>query len=285
MNAPATELQTWLEAAWDRHDREPRPLLAELTERASALPDDASGADAVRLARHVAIAHLGDVAALRAFVARLPAGQEIEKARAAAQWAAETLEGGSPPPLPAALRWGPLSDVAAAEVERGLLAQARARLVDVESEASGHADPAVRRAYAAACNNLASALRFGPRGDAARDALMIEFAELSRRAWARAGHWMNEERADYLLAHCHAVIGQGAQALAHAHACLKTCEANGADAGERFFAHEAMLVAHRAAGDAAAAAAQRARMAALLPQVEDEGLRDFCRRTLEKTPQ
>lgn len=284
MNATTTELRTWLDAAWDRHDRESRALLTELTARAPALPDDAEGAEAVRLARHVAIGHLGDAAALRAFVARLPAGQEIDKGRAAALWAAATLDGSTPPPLPDALRWGPLADVAAAEIDGGRLAQGRARLLDAEAEATGHADAAVRRAYAVACNNLALALRLGPRGDAARDALMIEIAQLSRRAWAKAGNWMNAERADYQLAMCHAAIGQGEPALRHARECLQVCEANGADAGERFFAHEALVHAHRAAGDAAAAAAQRARMAALLDEVEDEGLRAFCRQTLEQTP-
>ncbi len=280
-----TDLRRWLDAAWERHDRESKTLLAELTDRAPALPDDAIGAEAVRLARHVAIGHLGDAAALRGFVARVPAGGCRVAPRGAALWAAETMEGGTPPPLPAALRWGPLSDLASAEIEAGRLPQGRARLIDAEAEATGDEDPGVRRSYAVACNNLALALRLGPRGNAARDALMIEIAQLSKRAWAKAGNWMNAERADYQLAMCHAAIGQGAPALQHARECLRVCEANGADAAERFFAHEALVHAHRAAGDAAAAGRQRERMAALLLEVGDEGMRTWCAETLASTPQ
>lgn len=283
MNLQPTELRRWLDGAWDRHDRAARSLSDELIERAPTLPDDIEGAEAVRLARHVMLGHLVDLRALRGFIARLARGQNLDGIRAGAEWAIDALSSQAPSPLPDVLRWDPLVDVIAAEIELGRLAHARARLFEDEAAATGHEDIAVRKAYAAACNNLALAMRIGRRGDAGRDALMIEIAELSKRAWAQAGNWKNVERADYQLAMCHAVIGQGGPALHHARECLRVCETEGADAHERFFAHEALAHAYRVAGDAASATNQRARMATLLQEVADDGLRAFCQQTLNST--
>ena len=285
MNAQPTELRRWLDEAWDRHDRSARGLTDELTERASTLLDDDEGAEAVRLACHVMLGHLADLQALRGFLARLPRGQKLDQMRTGAEWAIDALAGQAPSLLPDALRWGPLADVIAAEIELGRLSDGRARLIAAEAAATGHENVAVRKAFAATCNNLALTLRIGRRGDAARDALMIDIAELSKRAWAQAGNWMNIERADYQLAMCYAVIGQDEPALHHAHECLRVCEAEGADASERFFAHEALTYAYLTAGDAASATDQRARMAVLLQEITEEELRAFCQQTLDSIPQ
>lgn len=285
MNRQPTEMRHWLDGAWDRHDREARALADELIERASKLIDDNEGAEAVGLARHVMLGHLADLQTLRSFLARLPRGHNLDKMRAGAEWAIEVLTGQAPSPLPETRRWGPLADVIAAEIELGRLSDGRARLFEAEAVASGHEDPAVRKAYAAACNNLALALRTGRRGDAARDALMIEIAKLSKRAWAEAGDWTNLERADYQLAMCYAVIGQGEPAIHHANECLRVCEAEGADAGECFFAHEALAHAYCAAGNVAGATVQRAHMATLLRDVDDDVLRAFCQQALDSIPQ
>jgi hypothetical protein len=283
MTAQSTALRTWLDAAWDRHDREPRAIALELAQRAADLPDDVDGAEAIRLARHVMLGHLAATACLRDFLAMLPAGTALNPMRDRALWALATLEGHAGPELPEGVRHALLADVAQAEIELGRLAQARARIAGLEAGVAAHPDEGVRRAYAATCNNLALALRTGPRGDAARDSLMIELAELARRAWARAGTWMHVERADYQLAMCHAAIGQGAQALDHARACLARCEAEAADAYERFFAHEALVHAYRAAADAAAAHRHRDLMAGLLTQLTDPGQRAYCEATFRGT--
>lgn len=280
-----TPLRTWLDAAWDRHDKTPRELAAELHERAPTLPDDAEGAEAVRLARHTMLAHSSDGAALAAFLARVPRGSGLDVQRERAQWALDRAASRPVPDIAADVRCSLLADVAQCWIEQGRGADARALLFDLEPEATGHADEAVRRSYAVTCNNLALALRTGPRGSAERDALMIDLARLSRRAWQRAGTWMHVERADYQLAMCHATIGQGAEAVAHAQACLARCEAQGADAAERFFAHECNVHAQRAAGDTAWAAAHRARMQALLAEVQDDGMKAWCKETLNATPQ
>ncbi|MCW5609749.1 MAG: hypothetical protein KIS83_03530 [Rubrivivax sp.] len=280
----ATALGDWLNAAWDRHADAPREVADELQRRAATLPDDADGAMAVRLAEHVLLAHLDDAPALQRLLAALPAGTALDAAAARARWGLAVLAGeGTPPVLPDAARWGALQNVVLALLQRGQVGAARECLLADEAAAAASEDAAARRAYAATANNVAVDLRLGPRGDAARDALMLDAAALARRAWERAGTWMHVERADYQLAMCHAVLGQGEPARAAARACLAACEREGADAAERFFAHECNVHAERAAGDAAAAAAHRERMVALLAQIEDPGLRTWCAETLAKT--
>ncbi len=284
MSAGATPLGDWLAAAWDRHADAPREVADELQRRAATLHDDGDGAQAVRLAEHLLLAHLDDAPALQRLLSALPRGVALEPAAARARWALTVLGGeGRPEALPDAARWGALQNVVLALLQRGQVGAARACLLADEAAAAASDDAAARRAYAATANNVAVDLRLGPRGDAARDALMLDAAALARRAWAHAGTWMQVERADYQLAMCHAVLGQGAPARAAAQACLAACEREGADAAERFFAHECNVHAERAAGDAAAAAAHRERMAALLAQVDDAGLHAWCAETLAKT--
>ena len=68
---------------------------------------------------------------------------------------------------------------------------------------------------------------------------MLEIAAASRVHWARAGTWLEVQRADYCLALTHLAAGQLEAAFAHARACLEACEANEAPAYEYVFAHEA----------------------------------------------
>jgi hypothetical protein len=54
---------------------------------------------------------------------------------------------------------------------------------------------------------------------------------------------------------------------------------------EHFFAHEALVRAYRAAGDAVAAAVSVQRMHALLPAIaKADGLRDWCAQALADLP-
>jgi hypothetical protein len=290
MTETTTPLRAWLDQAWQRHPDAPRAVADDLAARAASLPDDADGAEAVRLAEHTLLAHLDDSAALQAFLGALPPAAALAPAITRARWAMATLAGiATPalselPALPDAARWRGLHSVLAALVRRGLCSAARELLLANEAGAATHADADARKAYAATAHNLALDLRLGPRGDAARDALMIEAAELEKRAWTAAtGHWMHIERADYHLALCHAVLGQGGPAAAHAQACLDCCVAQGAEPSERFFAHECSVHAQRAAGNTQAAQAHRDEMVALLPQISDEGMQDFCRETLART--
>jgi hypothetical protein len=298
MNAMA-DLRGFLDQAHDTHPHEPRAIADQLLARATALPADETGAEAVRLAEHVMLGHLADADALQRFLQALPRPSAAAdpappaawfEARDRGRWALDTLADEAAtaaqagdhgaPDLPDAPRWRALQNVVLALAGTGRVTEASARLSREAEAATAHADPEARRAYAICTNNVALELREGPRGDPARDALMLEAAALARRAWTAAGTWLQVERADYQLARCHAVIGRGTEALAFARACLEACTTNGAEADERFFAHEALWHAHRAAGDESSAAAERQRMRALLKEIADAEMHAWCAATL-----
>ena len=303
-SAPPAALQAQLADAEARHASAPAEVAAWLLAYAASLPADADGARALRLAEHVALAHLGEPAALAAVLAALPAAQQHAEPWAAAlqraHWVLAMVQpsaGAALPPAPADLpRWRALQNIVQALAAQGRCAEAAVLLAADEAAAAtlGRAPAAV--AYASSADNIAVELQTGGRPvgaardvrrDAARDALMLQAAAIARRAWGHAGTWLHAERAEYRLALCHAVAGQGEQAVQHAQLCLAACQAAGseADAVEHFFAHEAMARAQRAAGALAEAAAARARMAALLPAIaEADGLRAWCADALASVP-
>ena len=124
--------------------------------------------------------------------------------------------------------------------------------------ASGLADgdPAIR-ALAVTSNNLAATLEEAGMRSARETDTMLDAAAAAREHWARAGGWLEVERADYMLAKCRLAAGDAALALRHALECLEICEHNGADAFERFFAHGVVAQAQRALGDVQGFAASR----------------------------
>lgn len=291
-------LSAWLAQAQDRHADAPRAVADGLRERAATLPADEDGAQALRLAEHVCLAHLGDPAGLATLVALLPAAWSGRSAQpeggpAFAQtriaWALAMLAGQAAPPLAQAVRWRALQNVVLALAQQGRYQQAEAWLLADEAVAAACGASDAGRAYAASANNVAQDLSAGPRGHAARDRLMLAAAQLSQRAWASAGTWLHQERAEYRLALCHAALGQGEAALAHARRCLAACEAGDgqqpADTVEHFFALEALARAHRAAGKATGAVAATEQMAGLLPGIPlADGLRAWCEQALRELP-
>ncbi len=287
---PAT-LRSWLDQAQSQHADQPAATAAALTARAPGLPSDADGAEAIRLAEHVWLAHAADTTGLRAFLDALPAAlvddastaPSLQRARLALAW----LAGKPVPAQPDATRWRVLQNVVLAMAAQGRSADALGLLQADEDAALAQGPSDAGKAFAATANNVASHLQDGPRGDAARDTLMLQAAAIARRAWASAGGWLQVERADYRLALCHAAAGQGNEAVDHARRCLAGCVAAGeqADAVEHFFAHEALVRAHRAAGDAAAANAAVQQMQALLDDIaQAEGLRAWCADVLAALP-
>jgi hypothetical protein len=110
-------------------------------------------------------------------------------------------------------------------------------------------DPAIR-ALAVTSNNLASTLEEMPSRSADETAVMLEAARAAREYWGRAGGWVETERAEYMLAKCHLAAGDAKGALDHADQCAAICEANNADAFERFFALSMRALAQRALGAA-----------------------------------
>lgn len=284
-----SRFKAWLDQAWRRHADEPVAVLDELTARADTLPDDADGASALRLAEHLALAHLGDPAPLQRLLARVPAHPAWADQRQRSQWALDTLAGRPTPAIKPVLRLRALHGVVMVRVHHGDLADARHHLLggaaQVLPQADADADPDADalKACAATAHNTASDLLALPR-DAARDMLMLDAAQLSHRLWSATGAWLNIERADYQLALSHAALGQGAAAQRHAQACLDRCEAEGADAVERFFAHEVLARAAQVLGDTAGVAGHRQHMHTLLADIGDADMRDWCLTTLDKLP-
>ena len=118
-------------------------------------------------------------------------------------------------------------------------------------------DPAIR-ALAVTSNNLASTLESMKTRSAGETDTMLDAAAASREYWARAGGWLEAERAEFMLAKCHLAASDAMGALHHAQACGAICERNDADAFERFFAQGVTAEAQRALGDATAFAAAKA---------------------------
>ena len=277
------DLRGWLDQAQAQHADDPAAVTVALAARAPSLPADADGAEAIRLAEHVFLAHAADVAGLQAFIDALPPVLAGDPATAAsvqrARWCVATLTGQPAPRPDDTTRWRALQNLVLAMAGQGRSAEAAVLLQADEAAALAHGASDAGRAFAATANNVASHLQDGAGADPARDALMLQAAAIARRAWASAGTWMHVERADYRLALCHAALGRGAEAVEFARRCLAGCEAAGgqADAMEHFFAHEALVRAHRAAADEAGAAASLQRMHALLPDIgEADGLREWC---------
>ena len=164
-------------------------------------------------------------------------------------------------------------------------AEAIARFEEALALADGYGpqkgDPAVQ-SLAITGNNLAADLEDRPERSAAETQLMKIAARTGRRFWEICGTWTNVERAEYRLAMTHLAAGETTEALAHARLCLSVCEENAADAGERFFAHEALAKASHVSGDGAAASTSRDAAAACAAEIEDESFRGYCGGELAK---
>jgi hypothetical protein len=108
---------------------------------------------------------------------------------------------------------------------------------------------------------------------------MILAAETARRWWARAGTWLETERAEYRLAKTWLKAGDAARALQHAQQCLDIVHAHGSVALEHFFGLEVLGLAQRAAGDAGACAATLLQMRSTFEALDDSD-KGWCRATL-----
>ena len=133
----------------------------------------------------------------------------------------------------------------------------------------------IDRLVAITCNNLGSALRELPARTAGQDRAMVRAAETARAFWLKAGDWMNDERADYLLALVHNAVGQHARALEAAERGLETIAAHGEEPIDAAFLNLARAEAlrgleQRAAYDGALEAAD-----ALGRAFDDAGLRQW----------
>ncbi|MBQ0957430.1 hypothetical protein KAK06_00535 [Ideonella sp. 4Y11] len=248
--------------------------------------DSGSLESALRAIEHIGLGHLADgdwVRRMMALVAPLQARAPSLAVALARGEAALALLAGDDPDLallPPAERVRAHANPALGRARQGDIEGAR-RLLDLATARAAEADtdPPVRRAIAALANNLASDIRDTLRSpaDPAAVALMLEAATRSRAAWSDVGGWLEVERADWLLAMCHASAGQGHEALRHAQATLAACQVHGGDDFEFCFAWQAMAFAALAARDRSAAQQARTAMAERAERLSDAGDQQYAR--------
>jgi len=285
----ATTFDAFLEQAWADHADRPAEVAQRLEQGYALIETPAQIAPLARILAHVDGEHLARWAD---GVARL------ERLRAHAQWrddgegavvvrrlvAALTLGGGDEPasPMSAADRAQAHAVAASALAAQGRRGDAiRHFRTALSAAAPGIADgdPAVR-ALAVTSNNLAATLEELPSRDAEETASMLDAARAAREYWARAGGWLEIERAEYMLAKCHLAASDAHGALAHAKECAAICERNGAEAFEQFFAQGMLALAHRAGGDSQSFALAKSAALALYATLAADQQR-WCESTLE----
>jgi len=119
---------------------------------------------------------------------------------------------------------------------------------------------------AASLNNVVSALMNHEAADVSEPALseaLTKGAELSRKLWGSAGTWVNQERADYLVAMVSNQVGAFAAARDAANAALQVIEANGTEDIDRAFILLELARAERGLGFEAAYSAAKDRALAI----------------------
>jgi len=293
MTTTPSALRRLVDQALSEHAGAPATAARTLQQAVAALPGEPGDvAHLLRAAEHILLGHLDDADALVHLLQQVAphaeAAADAKQALQRARLAAALVEGLQPlgaSDLAPADRIRALYNAALAHTRRAQWAEAQAR-VEAAGRLAEAADAAAQKAYAAITNNLAADMRDGLRdehgGDASRVALMLDAACRARDAWSRAGGWLETERADYQLALCHAAAGQGERAIVHARQCLATCEAHGAHAFERLFAHEALARAHHSAGEDQVAQQHREHMAGFLTEIGDAELRGFAESALRE---
>ncbi len=280
-------LDTFLAQAWHDHADQPAVVAARLPEGLPLAQDDDGVLRFAALAHHVLGEHLGHWQEGLDFLAQLeargvhgPAGAAaLARCRASLRLCAGAAD------ERAALS---ASDQcrATAMAAANLAVPDSARSAELLQEASARAgqlpdaDPGVR-ALAANSNGIAGTLQEAKPLTPAQRALMLRAAQVARTQWARAGTWLEIERAEYRLAVCWLAAGDPAQALEHAHLCESIVRENGSLPLEVFFAAEALGLPARALSDRAkhAAAVATARKAFAELSADDQG---WCRATLDK---
>jgi hypothetical protein len=278
-----------LDRAWDEHAAAPERVAAQLDRELFAeLADDARVVPFAHLAQHVYGEHLGrwqpgialldrvaalpvvgeaSAQALRRFRAGLALAGGLGDARAgfdASERLRVTALAAGHLAAHDAVRAGTLLDEAAAAADA-------AGLADTDP---GH------RGLAVAGNNIAAALEEKAARSAAERALMLRAAQVARTWWARAGSWLETERAEYRLAKSWQAAGDLAQARRHAQQCLEIVREHGDVALEAFFGWEALAAVERAAGNAAGHAQALAQAEAAFARL-DEADQGWCRPILD----
>ena len=291
---------TFIDQAWDDHADDPAAVADRIAAQATALlTEPAQVPRLANLAHHVWGQHLGLWSPGIAFQQGLA---ESAHTRADANNVATVeryihslgLAGGLSDARPgmAPSERVRITALAAVSLAEHNSARSTALMIEAEQDAD-HAglpdtDPAIRT-LAVSCNNLAVTLQDLPQRSAGQALLMVQAAQAARRHWARAGTWLEVERAEYRLSHCHRVAGDATQAAAHAQGCLRIVTENNAPPLEHFFGWEAAALAADAlaaldladTADRAKALAARQSMHHWFGQLASDD-QAWCRATLDR---
>jgi len=293
----------FLDHAWADHATQPAAVAARLAEGVALAQTDEQVAQLAFLAQHVHGQHLGRWAeglALQQQLAALPqllpggsTAQALQRHATVLQLAGGLATLPADTPAAERARFEALTAAALALFDSPR-ASVLLQLAETTCATLPDTDAAVR-ALATSANNIAAALHDEATLSPEQQALMLQAAAVARRAWGRAGTWLEVERADYRLALCHARAGDTTTARLHAAACLTLVQAQGqqaqrqpngpakepaAPALEHFFGWEALARVEAAAGQADARAAAVAQAATWFAQLT-EADQAWCKPALQ----
>jgi len=288
------DFDTFLDQAWTDHATDSPSVATRLNGQALALVSDEGQVLRLgHLAHHVLGEHLArwqdGLQFVQQLAALLPLGTEHDPAVAPALrrfQASLRLAGGLADERAAFTPSDRIRITALAAANLGCHDAARANallndaLIQADAAALPDKDPA-HRALAIAGNGIAGTLEEKPGRNPDDTALMLRAAQVARQFWARAGTWLETERAEYRLAMSWCQAGDLAQARRHAQNCLEIVSANGNVPLEVFFGWEALGTAERSAGNVTghqhALAQAQAAFATL-----DKDDQTWCRASLDK---
>lgn len=107
------------------------------------------------------------------------------------------------------------------------------------------------RRFAVDCNNRAWRLSEAATRSASEDEEMLGAAHAAALHWSKVGTDLHAARAQMLLGHVHALLGNGALAMHYADASFAYVASHDAPDWERAFAHAVLANAAAAAGNSA----------------------------------
>lgn len=105
------------------------------------------------------------------------------------------------------------------------------------------------RKFAMEANNAAWRLSERTQRSPEQDQAMLHAAHAAAHHWAAIGTEVNRMRADMLLGHVHALLGDGFRALAYAQKAFRYVTSHASEPWEVAFAHVVLANAAAAAGD------------------------------------
>jgi hypothetical protein len=287
-----SSLEELIQVGWAEHAERTAEVADRLEAGVHLVTDDAGAAKLMSLVNHAVGDHLGDRPRARAIcedtVQRLTEpGADPLCYLAVARHLAGDREGATTAEARAGLdqagRIRVEMLIAQGLVHAGDWAPAvtryQAALETAEALPEGHAG---ERPTAVVSNNIATEILEIEGRTEAQAALMEQAADASRRYWLRVGDWMNDMRADYLVALVQTALERPAKGREHAERGLATIAANGKAPVDAAFLHVARARACRDLGDVAEQMAAIETAEALAADFEEAGLRDWFQGELAK---